>query len=459
MVGLLALTLGIPASRGAVVLEKTLTGISVSGKDSVPAGGKIALTTTASYDDGSTSKVTPKACSSSNTSVATVTAKGDVTGKAIGSTTITVSYTENGVNKTAKKAIKVTKGLQSISITGATSVAYKKTTTYTATAKFTDGSTAKVTPTWSSSNTSVAAVNASGVVTGKKGGKADISASYTYGGVTKTAKKTITVTKKLTGLSVSGSSKAYVGTKVTLTATAKFDDGTSSKVTPTKCTSSSSSVATVTNAGVVTGKKVGSATITVSYTYNGSSKVTASVKKAITVKKQLKSLTITGGAASVLFGKKLTFTTTAKYTDGTSGKVTAKWATSDKTIATISPKGVLTVKKGGTVKVTASYTYEGVTKTVTKSVTVKKELKSLAVSGSKNMYPGTTITLTSKATYTDGTTASVTKNTTWTSSNKSVATVKNGVVYGVKVGTVTITASYTYGGVKKTVKKTVKIAK
>ena len=89
MVGLLALTLGIPAARGAVVLEKKLTSISVSGKDSVAAGGKLTLTATAKYDDGSSSKVTPTKCTSSNTGIATVSNPGVVTGIKIGSASIT----------------------------------------------------------------------------------------------------------------------------------------------------------------------------------------------------------------------------------------------------------------------------------------------------------------------------------------------------------------------------------
>lgn len=459
MVGLLALTVGIPAARGAVVLERQLASISVSGSATVAAGDKITLTVTAKYDDASTSKVTPTKCTSSDTAIATVSNGGVVTGKKIGSATITVSYTEDGVTRTAKKTIKVTKGLQSVSITGAASVAYKKTTTYTAYIKYTDGSSAKVTPTWSSSNTGVATVNASGVVTGKKGGSADITASYTYGGVTKSAKKTIKVSKNLTGITVAGSASIYAGDKTTLTVTAKFDDGSSAKVTPSKCVSSNTAVATVTAAGAVTGKKGGSTTITVSYTYSGTSKVTASAKKAITVKKKLKSIAITGGGTAVNVGKTLKFAVKATYTDGSTATVTPKWTTSDKSIATISAAGVLTGKKGGAVTVSAAYTYDGVTKTAAKSVTVKKELKSLTVSGSGSVSPGTVLTLIAKATYSDKTTAIVSKNTTWTSSDKAVATVKNGVVYGVKAGTVTIKATYSYNGVKKIVSKKVKVAR
>ena len=46
-VALLALSMGLPAAQGAVVLEKKLASISVSGDASVAAGGKIALTVTA----------------------------------------------------------------------------------------------------------------------------------------------------------------------------------------------------------------------------------------------------------------------------------------------------------------------------------------------------------------------------------------------------------------------------
>ena len=378
-----------------------------------------------------------------------------MTGKKIGSATITVSYTEEGVTKSAAKKIKVTKGLQSVSISGAASVAYKGKTTFTAKVKFTDGRTATVTPTWSSSNPGVAAVSSKGVVSGVKGGSADITASYTYGGVTKSAKKTIKVTKTLTGISISGASSVYAGAKITLTATAKFNDGSTAKVTPKW--KSSSKDATISAKGVVTGKKAGTVTITASYTYNGSSKVTKSGTKKIAVKRQLKSLAITGGGASVYVGKSLKFTLKATFTDGSTANVAAKkWAVSDKNIASVSASGTLGGKKDGSVKLTATYSYDGVTLSKSKTVAVEKQLKSLAISGSGAIAKGKTSALVAKATYTDGSTATVKPK--WSSANTKVATVSAaGVVTGKKAGSTTVRAAYSYEGVSKTVSKKITV--
>ncbi|KQC11960.1 MAG: hypothetical protein APR54_10310 [Candidatus Cloacimonas sp. SDB] len=63
---------------------------------------------TAYYDNGSSESITKAECSyeSSNSSIASVSTNGIVTGKIAGSATITVSYTENGVTK--EDAISVT---------------------------------------------------------------------------------------------------------------------------------------------------------------------------------------------------------------------------------------------------------------------------------------------------------------------------------------------------------------
>ena len=112
--------------------------------------------------------------------------------------------------------------------------------------------------TWSSSNKKVATVNSKGVVTAKAKGTAVITA--TCGDYTATCTVTVkTPTLKLAKTSAS----IKVGKKTTIKATA----------TPTgtvKYTSSNKKIATVSSKGVVTGKKKGTAKITV--TCNGVSK-------------------------------------------------------------------------------------------------------------------------------------------------------------------------------------------
>ena len=109
---------------------------------------------------------------------------------------------------------------------------------------------------------------------------------------------------------------------------------------------------------------------------------------------------------------------------------TVTWSSSDESVATVSASGVVTGVSEGTATITA--TYDGCSESC--EVTVKKKL-----SLNKNItsiYVGNTEQLTA-TTYPENQTV------TWESSNESVATVNaNGVVTGVSAGTATITATY-----------------
>ena len=198
--------------------------------------------------------------------------------------------------------------------------------------------------------------------------------------------------------------------------------------------SSNTKVATVDSKGVVTAKAAGTANITA--TLNGKTatyKVT--VKNAMSINKTAVTVYVGGTPASY----------TLKATSAIGG--TVKYATSNKSVATVSSKGVVTAKKAGTAVITAT---AGKAK-ITCKVTVKNP--SIAAKAAK-----TTI-------YTKGqtsTTIAVTKSgvsgtAKFTSSNKNIATVDSkGVVRAKKAGTVKITVQV--GKLKKVVTVSVKNA-
>lgn len=123
---------------------------------------------------------------SSNPAVATVNA-GTVTAVANGSTTITATAGASTGQATITVAIPT---VQAVTVTPATGtlVSLGETTRLTAAVQMSNGTTGTQTPTWSSSNTAVATVNA-GTVTGVSNGTATITAAV--GSVNGTA--TITV--------------------------------------------------------------------------------------------------------------------------------------------------------------------------------------------------------------------------------------------------------------------------
>ena len=449
-VSIIALCLFLPSVQGAVV-QRVLTRLTVSGASSLVSGKTARLTATASFDDGSSEVVTP-VWTSSNTGIVAVNGSGLMTGKKAGKAQITASFTAAEVTKTATLSVTVTKVLQSVTVSGTAFVLLNGKTTLAATAKFNDGTTAKVAPKWTSASTAIAVISSSGQVTGKKVGSTTVKASYTYAGVTKAGSLKVTVVKKMPkSVALSGNASVFVGKTLPITAKAAYTDGSSATVKGT-WTSSAPTVAAVSAGGVVTGKKAGAVTITFQYTESGK---TVTATKKVTVQKQPKSLTV-AGAASVFAGQKITLTATAVYTDGSKGAVTPQWKSSNTGIATVTAAGVITGKKAGSVTITATYTYNQATKTATKKITVQKQLKSLTVAGTSSVAAGKKITLTATAAYTDGSKSTVKPQ--WQSQDTKIATITTGgVVTGKKAGSVLITATYTYSKVTKTVTKRITV--
>lgn len=128
-----------------------------------------------------------------------------------------------------------------------------------ATATLSDGSSATAAATWSSSAPSVASVSAAGRVTAIGAGEATITA--TAGGKSGTA--TISVSRRVATLTLDLAARAMIpGESLTLTATARFGDGSPATGKTVAWTSSAPSVASVSSAGRVTALATGAATVT-----------------------------------------------------------------------------------------------------------------------------------------------------------------------------------------------------
>ena len=178
----------------------------------------------------------------------------------------------------------------------------------------------------------------------------------------KTVVKTLTTTAKVYSHSISkitGSTTVEVGKKVTLKAVKKYSQ---SKKAVT-WTSSKTSVATVgKTTGVVTGKKAGTATITMKFLSGATAKVKVKVQK-----KKVATSKIANVTKNITLKVKKSTKLTPFVTPITSkNKVTYK--TSNKKIATVSSKGVIKAKKAGT----ATITVKSGSKTVKVKVKVTK---------------------------------------------------------------------------------------
>ncbi|MDR1806095.1 MAG: Ig-like domain-containing protein [Clostridium sp.] len=280
--------------------------------------------------------------------------------------------------------------------------------------------------TWKSASTSVATVDSTGKITGKKAGTATISVT-TAGG--KTASVKVTVKPAPTKLVLASALSLYVGQ----TSTPAVTTTPSNAQTTRTWKSSNTAVAKVDSTGKITPLKVGTCYITVT-SYNNKT----SNKLKLTVKAKPKPTKITADKTAVTLGvgqtfkPKLTFT---PYYANTS----VKYTSSDSKIAKVDSGGKITAVKSGKATI---YVYSNAAKKnmATIIVTVKPVPKSVK---------GTTVTSASSPaligvgqTTTIGLTISPSDalNTrSYTSSNTSVLTVdSSGKVTAKKAGTASV---------------------
>jgi len=260
------------------------------------------------------------------------------------------------------------KTLTTIAVAAATPSIVKGTTEQlTATGTDSDGGSEDLTSqaTWSSSNPSVATVNASGVATAKAEGTTTIQASLngvngsTVLAVTATALQSIAVTPKTPSIA-KGATQPF-------TATGTYSDRSTQNLTSQATWSSSNpSVATVSASGVATAKAAGTTTIQASL--NGVNDSTVLTVTATA----LQSIAVTPANPSINPGTTVAFTATGTFSDGTSSNITGSvtWASSIPAIATINSAGLATgvaVGQPTTITATQGSTSGATTLTVTTS--------------------------------------------------------------------------------------------
>ncbi|MGO5288840.1 Ig-like domain-containing protein, partial [Pseudoscardovia suis] len=205
------------------------------------------------------------------------------------------------------------------------------------------------TVTWKSSDSSVAMVNANGLVKAVKVGTATITASSSNG---KTATATVTVTTAsvaVTGVSVSPSSLSLtVGNSQQLSATVSPSNATDKTVS---WKSSDSSVATVDANGLVKAVKAGSATITVSSANGKTASVSVVVKAAGTVTVPVSMVSVSG-SKTVSVGSTTHLSATVSPSNATNKTVV--WGSTDPKVATVSSDGMVTGVAKGTARIVAT---------------------------------------------------------------------------------------------------------
>ncbi len=293
---------------------------------------KVTITTGTTYTlklldkKGKTISASKVKWSTSSKKIATVSKKGVVTGVKKGTATITATY------KGKKYTCKVTVKNAALSATKKTLSVGKS---FTLTLK--DASGKKIDPKnvkWSTSKKSVATVSTKGVVKAVENGTATITATY------KGKKYTCKITSIYTGLKYK-SITLYLGETVTQT----YYNSNGKKASDVRWGTENYSVANISynGDGTVTPRGAGKARLYAQYN-NEKYYFTVTVKEP-KIKLSKTSATIKEGSTL-----KLTATTTP-------ANKAVTWSTSDKNIATVSSKGVVTPLRAGTCEIIAKYKY------------------------------------------------------------------------------------------------------
>ena len=340
--------------------------------------------------------------SSSDASVAIVVpTTGIVSGVAAGTASITYSVTgATGCIGFAVTDVTVNPLPAVAPITGSTAVCVNGTTLL---------SSATAGGAWTSSDITLATVDAAGLVTGIATGIADISYTFTDGlGCSNSAIATVTVNALPVVPAIAGTAIECVGASSTLTNT--LSGGV--------WTSGSTGIATVgAGSGIVTGVAPGIAPITYSFTDGLGCTGIATIDNTVNPLPVVSPIT---GVANVCVGA------TTALANTTPGGV---WSSTDLTVATVDGTGLVSGISGGVATISYSVTdVAGCTGAATVALTVNIIPFSGPITGVFSVCQGATTALSGAA-----------PTGVWSSSNATVASVNaSGIVTGVTAGTAVI---------------------
>jgi uncharacterized protein YjdB len=348
------------ASVNFTVTNATISSISVTPTGvTVPIGGQKGFTATGLFSDSTTQVITANCnWTSSNTAVATLGSGGGmgprtVTGVGAGTANINASF--GGVSGFSTFTVS-SATLVSLALSPANVVLSPGSSAgYSATGTFSDGSHQPMNGavTWTSSNTQVATVFQSGVVTGQSAGTATIKAQS--GSISATA-----------GVVVEGSTLSSIQVlpaSVTIpesllagfTATGVFTNGDTLDLTGVvSWTSSAPSVATISNAsgspGVANCIAPGSTVISALFAGQvGTASLT--VTNATLV-----SISVTPASPSISLGSTQQFKAVGTFSDGSTFNLTSQaiWTSSDVPVAIVNSAGLASSAGSGSSTITAA---------------------------------------------------------------------------------------------------------
>jgi predicted heme/steroid binding protein len=361
------------------------------------------------------------------------------------------------VTAATAKTFVVTPRVASIPVTG--------TVTYTAIETFSDGTSfdRTVSSVWTSGSTNATVAAGTSVVTGAIANAVPvlITATYTVGGVAKTATAALTVN--------AATSQSFVVTPATasipvtgnqkFTAIETFSDGTTlDRTAATVWTSGNANATVAAGTSVATGVTANVIPVVITATYTvGAVVKTATAALTVTAATSA-SFKVAPATASIPVGGTLQYTAIETFSDGTTQDRTAAsvWTSGNANAAVAAGTSTVTGVTANVtpVVITATYTVGAVVQTATSALTVTAAAsKGFTVTPvAASVVVGANQQFAAMETFTDGTIINRTAASVWTSGNANATVLNTGVATGVTANAtpVVITATYTAGGITKT---------
>ncbi len=429
--------------------------VVLPGEASLPAGNTQKFTAWAYYSDNSPRDVSAlSSWNSSDKAVAVVDGEGNATTLTAGSSTISATFSaaDGAVFKDSSVLVATAALVVDLQISPSSlDLPVGREQALTLTAFYSDGTNEVVSSqsSWTSSDSSIATVVASGseggLVRGVAEGNATITASYS--GINETAEVLVN-TAVLESIAVSPQQASVpVGEQVQFAAQGTYSDGSTPDLTTQVSWRSSDPVlASIDQTGLSTTNAEGDVAITA--TLDG---VIGEAQLEITAATAV-SIDVTPASIEGPVGTTQQLIATASFTDGSSLDVTAStvWSSDDTSVAEVEPSGssagLVSLRGEGSAEITAAYRdVPSVTVPVTVTGALLESVSIEPVDASIGLR--STQQYTAIASFADGSTADVTDQMFWRSSEVSVATIaQGGLATAAGVGVTTITGTLLYEG-------------